>query len=424
MIDIISLLTSKPGRIIILPQFNQFVNNSRKMLNQYIKNTYSTSVPISSKGLNILSTFLTYVNLDDFLAITNLTDQLFYIKQYIIDNIFTTIITNPNKTIVTSNAFVKTPVFSPVEILIPVPQGNSIDFYNEYINSQMENIQIDNFDKNKPISEIAPLTILTIDKKLLPFRLIYADTNELSMNIKQGQLLYTIDIPSTIGFILHIEKLFMGLAYYDKVYGKIEEDVSITKYLYQWCILPLLIDTFDIWLIGIIDTILDSIRNDSNDIESLKNQVYNGDFVGKSTFRYIFQGTNVRWIDDVISLGKMLSNGNIRISDFLKSIILPSGYSILQYFEYIIVDNELPVLIQVQWLEFFKSYKLLKLLMQLLDLSKEPSKVDLLKSCYKIIRQYRSNHIWTYCPDRVLKQLIKTEINSIYQWLKTKLQVT
>ena len=259
------------------------------------------------------------------------------------------------------------------------------------------------------------------NKNLSPFKLVYNNTNELSLNIKQGKLLYSIDTPSTVVYILHIEKLFMGLAYYLKMYEDQNQSIYIRNYLYQWCILPILNDTFDVWIMNVINLTLESIRNNTYRNNNLKEQIYNGSFVERSTFEYIFQGTSTKWVDDIQSLINKLSNGNITIMDLLVSIQLPSGYSLFQYLYYIIVDNELPELIQVQWLKFIKNYSLFKLILQLLDITKEPSKINIIKSLYRVIRQYRNNHIWIHCPDRVLKQMIKNEIDSSYQWLKSKI---
>ena len=122
---IISLIQNK-GRLIKILHYNSFIKNTKNLINKYIQNTYQTSNPIASKGINLLQTILSTINLNDFLAISNLTDQLFYIKQYIIDETFTTIISNTNKSIITSNAFIKSNIFPPVEIPILFPKENLI----------------------------------------------------------------------------------------------------------------------------------------------------------------------------------------------------------------------------------------------------------------------------------------------------------
>ena len=409
-----------------LLQMEQYVRNIENKISEYLIRTYRMVRGNESSGLDYLMKILYKSGLNDLDKLTSIIDQLFYIQNYLLDMYESYFSTGDASNIIRTNDFIKdTQSFiNTTEIIIPIVESYDIQLYSPYIENYKKIIlnrtkknKLNEVNNNVEILNNYDLILYENNKniKLRPFWMIYNDSRELTLTIKNMKLEYSYDQPSTVIFTLQLEKLIIGACYFLKQYG---EESYMYQYLFQYCLLPVLMDTGNNYLISIIDYLIKrrlEMNKDMkmNDIDlSLFGNI-------SSLYRWIRTSGLERGIKDIINAINLVASRNITPEGFLNNIPLLWGMNLLNFNDFILNDNNIMDTQNNRWLIFMRDLNIFNLIFDLYQLVPTYNNTkSIMRRLVSIMRNYKTSRFWNKCRDIVLRKHIKEEIDRILEFCK------
>ena len=362
-----------PGRVLVkLKNYIDTLNTKRELMNS----RYSNEQGYESNAVRLLRKILADADINILLRKNNDLDSYADILQYTVqdlNNIFDTNATG----LMYKDVFVRKTPTSCEEIIIPV--------------STDDPFRLLPFNKG-----------WSAWKYVKPVRLVDINSNELTFNTYQDQIVFKSDYPSRAIFTIDVVALVLQYVNYVKTFN---ENISVPVYIHQHVLTSILEDLENMWLRNRYLTMLDTAHDKLSriDINTLMTDSMYGS-VGLEL---------PQAMEELHGMLRSAINGSITPLVVLSSLLM-STTNIPKYLSSLLANTIIPELRQYTWVEYLRDATWLDLLMKVYGLNPNflQSKNFSIALNRDIPIYLSNNKISRYCHSANIRQFIETDIQN------------
>lgn len=257
-----------------------------------------------------------------------------------------------------------------------------------------------------PVSSVDPLTDLPMNQgwsewqKYKPVRIVDHDSQELSLNLYQDQIIFKQDYPTRI--VITIDVVALVLQYINFV----KQDTLGTyqvEYLHKNVIVHLLSDLQNIWLGNTYHKLVTT-----QDLDSLNhidiNQIMQDHWYGYVGVEF---PTAVK---EIVSYIQNVKDGSVKPDVFIKSLRM-SNSCVVTYLQVLLETTYIDTLRQYDWMEYLRDRRWLALMYDTFDLVPDFVGTKTIKtSLRRDVPILAATRFWNNCHDLKTRQFIQDDI--------------
>jgi len=372
-----------------LPHIKRYTNQIRKFHGIELEN-----IP-NSKGVNFIRTLLGMFDIDKLTKIKNDYERLDYITNTIVPTFQSYLVNNQQNYILKDSVFVnllKSSTISCPQIILFSMESN----YFKYLPMGANEFLL--WEDVKPIS------------------ILHHNSPEFTIDISSGLFLFFRSLPDYV--IIEID-IVMLLMQYSK-YLILEKYGTISEFIKKYCILPLVDDMKNIWLMNFIYDIINlTISTDSTYYDSKIYKEIKTRYIDLNFAKYNFLKTELKSaINDIINVIMLCTVGKLQPERILYSIPSVTSSSLIEYIKYMNDKYYIERNNNNTWVLFLKDLYFINLLLSVFALNPNYSKTkELIVYFRPIILRYESNNFWSFIKDPIFRAFVKDK----FQELKEKI---
>jgi len=241
-------------------------------------------------------------------------------------------------------------------------------------------------------------------KTIKPLRLVDIDSQELTFNTYQDQIVFTSLHPTRAVFTIDVAALVLQYVAYLSSH---DQAITQAEYLHQWVIGYLLQDLQDLWLSNIYQTMLQT---------SVWTLTKTKDYVTQITTdtRYGYHGTELpSALKELATMILACSNGSVTPSVLVQSLLLSNG-SVPDFIRQLITTTSVEDHRQNIWMEYLKDSRWLNILLYAYIL--QPNFIatrNLFTNLKRDIPILCAQKVWHNCRSAQTSQMIQTGLTDL-----------
>jgi len=372
-------------RRLATPKFTRYLDNldigMRRVMN---RNRQFVTDPIPSAGIDFINSLLARADINHLLKYPNDMDRFIRVQKEYNSAEYSDFIRQYS---IKEKFFFYSEVMNTLEYLLITDDYDLLD-----------NLPIGSSDWNEWL-------------KVRPVQLLVAPTKELRLDNTATKLRYEYTPPVEAVFSINIPKLLMLYTKYRLMFAdRFGDNTNNYPFIYQTCILPLLIDLNKTWVLSIINDIVTGKLVDPN--FEMSTDLFM--FSDRSYFASNNLGASIKELERLVD--KAVS-GSAKPDEVFGSFSIEPGSRILTDNLIEFRDNHYikNAGIQYQWMSFVKDYPLIKLMVNTFMLQPDSSRTNLLLRILNVVTlRMKRTKFWEHIHSPIVRSHVKDKFDTLF----------